>query len=84
MAKNFLNADTRSKLAIFEWLFSQYGPPETLDFDNGSQFTSETFLQFCSLCYITRFWSTPFHPQSNGQAERLVDTFKRSLLKAKE
>ncbi|KHJ86180.1 hypothetical protein OESDEN_14078, partial [Oesophagostomum dentatum] len=33
---------------------------------------------------ITYVRSPPFHPQSNGQAERFVDTFKRALQKLKD
>ena len=51
--------------------------------DNGSQFTSETFQHFCHLCCITYVWSPSYHPQSNGQAELFVDTFKCALLKTK-
>ena len=29
-------------------------------------------------------WSAPYHPQSSGQTECFVDTFKRALLKANE
>ncbi|BHF70625.1 hypothetical protein SprV_0301367900 [Sparganum proliferum] len=51
--------------------------------DNGSQFTSSSFEDFCRQHNIQHLCSPPYHPQSNGQAERFVDTFKRALLKAR-
>ena len=64
-------------------IFSQYGFPETLVSDNGTQFTSLKFEDFCKTHSITHLKSPPYHPQSNGQAERFVDTFKRALSKAR-
>nr|VZI02168.1 unnamed protein product [Spirometra erinaceieuropaei] len=46
-------------------------------------FLSSTFEDFCRQHNIQHLRSPPYHPQSNGQAERFVDTFKRALLKAR-
>ncbi|CAI2344425.1 unnamed protein product [Caenorhabditis sp. 36 PRJEB53466] len=64
-------------------IFAQFGNPETLVSDNGTQFSSSSFDNFCKSRGITHLHSPPFHPQSNGQAERFVDTFKRALVKLK-
>ncbi|GFG35891.1 hypothetical protein Cfor_05252 [Coptotermes formosanus] len=64
-------------------LFDQHGVPETIVSDNGTQFTSHEFRQFCKLKAINLILSPPHHPPSNGQAELFVDTFKRGLLKLK-
>ncbi|WP_432422660.1 DDE-type integrase/transposase/recombinase [Streptococcus dysgalactiae] len=64
-------------------LFSQHGIPEIIVSDNGSQFTSDHFEQYCHRNTIRHIRTPPYHPQSNGQAERFVDTFKRALLKAR-
>ena len=64
-------------------LFSQHGLPETIVSDNGTQFVSATFSEFCEANNIDHIRTPPYHPQSNGQAERFVDTFKRALVKAK-
>ncbi|CAH8535475.1 unnamed protein product [Dicrocoelium dendriticum] len=74
-------ATSGATINILRRLFSQHGIPETLVTDNGSQFTSSQFAEYCAQHGITHLRSPPFHPQSNGQAERFVDTFKRSLLK---
>ena len=43
-----------------------------------------TFLKkFCKENAIEHIFSPPYHPQSNGQAERFVDTLKRALRKLK-
>ncbi|XP_055605734.1 uncharacterized protein K02A2.6-like [Uranotaenia lowii] len=74
-------------LAVIESLnelFSRCGVPETIVTDNGTQFTSEKFAALCNFNGIQHLRTAPYHPQSNGQAERFVDTMKRSKLKIKE
>ncbi|GAA47926.1 hypothetical protein CLF_100974 [Clonorchis sinensis] len=64
-------------------VFSRFGVPNIIVSDNGSAFTSAKFSDFCQENSIQHVRSPPFHPQSNGQVERFVDTFKRALLKLK-
>uniref|UniRef100_A0A7I4YE75 Integrase catalytic domain-containing protein n=1 Tax=Haemonchus contortus TaxID=6289 RepID=A0A7I4YE75_HAECO len=79
-------SSTATSCAIRELrrLFAQSGNPQTLVKDDGKQFTSTEFNDFCSQSGIRHNKSPSFHPQSNGQAERFVDTFKRSFKKMKE
>ncbi|XP_055714357.1 uncharacterized protein K02A2.6-like [Phlebotomus papatasi] len=64
-------------------IFARFGLPETLVSDNGTQFVNEMFSHFCKTNGIVHLRTTPYTPASNGQCERLVDTFKRSLEKQK-
>ncbi|KAL5469129.1 hypothetical protein EMCRGX_G030333 [Ephydatia muelleri] len=49
--------------------------------DNGSAFTSAEFQTFVKRNGIRHVRSAPYHPSSNGQAERVVQTFKEAILK---
>ncbi|XP_055932001.1 uncharacterized protein K02A2.6-like [Argiope bruennichi] len=60
-------------------LFAHYGIPLTLVSDNGTSFTSYEFRHFLKLNNIKHITSAPYHPASNGQAERIVQLFKASL-----
>ena len=77
---------TTSSAAIIRKLsahFARHGIPETLISDNGPQYSSDEFSRFAAswdFCHLT---SSPGYPQSNGLAERTVQTAKNILDKAK-
>ncbi|PIC27952.1 hypothetical protein B9Z55_020036 [Caenorhabditis nigoni] len=70
-----------STVRTLKEIFSHNGFPETIVSDNGTQFVSKEFSTMCQESGIVHIRSPAFHPQSNGQAERFVDTLKRGLKK---
>ena len=60
-------------------IFSRHGLPETLRSDNGPQFSSQEMAEFTSSYGIRHVTSSPYFPQSNGMAERFVQTAKQLL-----
>ena len=47
--------------------------------NNGKQFDNLKFRDFCAKLRIKNYYSSPAHPQSNGQAEVTIRTLKATL-----
>ncbi|XP_017482686.1 PREDICTED: uncharacterized protein K02A2.6-like [Rhagoletis zephyria] len=63
-------------------IFSYFGLPNTIVSDNGPPFNSAEFTDFCTSNSIKCLKSPPYHPQSNGAAERAVQTVENGLRKS--
>ena len=77
------SATTSVTLTKLRQTFSFTGLPHTIVSDNGSCFTSDEFEQFCRANGIKHVRCSPYHPSSNGAAERAVQTVKFGLRKTK-
>ena len=80
---HIMNYDTtasKSLAVLFGW-FCERGFPTTLVSDNGPQFTSKEFADKMSKWGIKHLLTPPYHPASNGLAERAVGTIKSHLKK---
>ncbi|CAK1595943.1 unnamed protein product [Parnassius mnemosyne] len=62
-------------------IFSRQGIPDMVMSDNGPEFTSRIFKEFCINWRFEHKTSSPRYPQSNGQAERAIQTVKQMLKK---
>ena len=60
---------TKAKIQNFVWknIVRRFGIPQTIILDNGRQFDSQDFRNFCSGLGIKNQFSSPGHPQANGQ-----------------
>ena len=67
---------TETTTMALDILFTAWVCPMTIVSDNGPQFGSMQFEDWCRLHGIVHLTSAPFHPPSNGEAERLVGVFK--------
>ena len=63
-------------------IFARHGIPETVVSDNGPQYASYEFARFASEEGFIHVTSSPRYPQSNGKAERTVQTVKAMLKKS--
>ena len=60
-------------------LFAAYGLPQQLVSHNGPQFTSAEFAVFLRKNGVKHIYSSPYHPSTNGLAERFVRTLKEAM-----
>src|SRR5436190_4868567 len=63
----------------FKKVLVRFGLPKHLVTDNGTQFTSKEFRDFCTSNGIKQSFTAPHHPATNGAAENFVGTFKNKV-----
>lgn len=61
------------------YVFADFGKPYVVVTDNAAQFRSDEFEKFLSKNGVKHLCTPPWHPASNGLAERTVQTVKRLL-----
>jgi transposase InsO family protein len=61
---------TRSAVKFIRGLVCRFGVPNRIITDNGSQFTSGLFWEYCALTSVKICFASVAYPRSNGQAER--------------
>ena len=71
---------TIEKLRI---VFATYELPRKVITDNGPTFTSSEFRQFMEGNRIKHSTTSPYHPSSNGLAERVIQVIKQALRSGK-
>jgi transposase InsO family protein len=60
-------------------LFATFGTPMTVKSDNGPPFNGEEFARFANILGFKHRKVTPLWPRANGEVERFVKTFKKSV-----
>ena len=67
---------TNATIDSLRALFARYGLPHKLVSDNGPQFDAGEFKSFLKINCVKHTLCPPYHPSTNGLAERHVQTFK--------
>ena len=70
-------------ISLLKEMFSEHGIPEVLHSDNGPQYASVQFANFCTSWGISHETSSPHYLQSNGFAKACVKSAKHALQQAK-
>jgi hypothetical protein len=73
------SATSSATIRCLQTLFAQFGLPKTIVSDNGSCFVSQEFEKFLKVNGIRHLTSAPYHPATNGLAERAVQIIKNGL-----
>ena len=73
------NITTTALIEALKPIFAAHGFPETIVSDNGPAFISAAFSEFCAHNGIEHKLTPPYHPASNGAAERSVQILKQAL-----
>ena len=71
-------ADTVAK-AFIDHFVTLFGPPRTLQSDQGGEFLNNLFREVCHIIQTRTAYTTAFHPQANGVIERSNRVVKDAL-----
>jgi hypothetical protein len=73
-----ITAETTAK-RLYETFYPYYGIPRAITSDRRTQFVSDVWRYFCKLLNIKQKLSTAYHPQTNGQTERMNQKIEKIL-----
>ena len=82
--KTMKSVTSTSCVEYLKAIFAVHGIPERRYTDNAKYFISNEFHNFAIEWEFTHVTSSPRYPQSNGFIERMVQTIKNTLKKAKQ
>lgn len=77
-------SNAKEVICCLKTIFCATGLPHRVVSDNGPPFGSKEFERFCELHGIVISKSIPYHPNSNGAAERTVGIVKTALTKMRQ
>ncbi|KAG5874326.1 hypothetical protein JTB14_018881 [Gonioctena quinquepunctata] len=78
------STSSQSAISVLRELFATHGIPLVIVSDNSTAFKSSEFQIFLTNNLIRHARIAPYHPASNGQAERMVQTTKHFLKMLKD
>ena len=76
---------TRTQMAqiiaktLWDKFIVHYGLLEKILMDQGQSFESQLVADLCELMGVWKIWTSPYHPQTNGQCERFNCTLTNML-----
>ena len=76
-------SNTTKVILLLKEMFSEHGIPDVLCSDNGPQYVSAQFAEFCTSWGITHETLSPHYPQLNGLTKACVKSVKHALQCAK-
>ena len=64
---------------LWDKFIVHYGLPKKILTDQGQNFESQLVADLCELMGVKKIWTSPYHPQTNGQCERFNSTLINML-----
>jgi len=82
LGKGSLSYPSLRVIRELQELIEQYGKPKAIRTDNGPEFISEEYRDWCKRQGINNIYSNPGKPMENGYIERFNRTFREEILDA--
>ena len=76
------SVSAKATIRLLQEDFAHFGFPYAVVTDCAATLKSDELQEFCKENGIVHLTGSPYHPATNGAAERLVQTFKHALKKS--